>query len=239
MSAPRTARERARLEITSEITRTARTHLAEHGPAGLSLRAVARDLGMASSAVYRYVPSRDALLTTLIIEGYDAVGEAVERAEGEVRRGDLAGRWRAAARAVRTWGHENPHEYALLYGSPVPGYAAPQDTVDPAARAPRVLLGILVDAVGAPRAGERPGAPAEWWPPLVAHLKGQVAEGIGAEVPTVPAPLLVRGLLAWTGLFGLVSFELFGHLVGSVTEPALLFEQFLTDSAAALGLAHR
>ena len=142
---PRTARERARREITAEITAAARAQLVQSGAPGLSLRAVARELGMASSAIYRYFPSRDALLTALLVEGYDDLGGTVEQAEGAVPRSDLVGRWTTAGRAVRSWALAHPHEYALLYGSPVPGYAAPADTIDPASRVPRVLLGVLAD----------------------------------------------------------------------------------------------
>src|SRR5665213_915453 len=92
-SAPRTARERARTEITREILDAARRHLVLEGAAGLSLRAVARDLGMVSSALYRYFPSRDDLLTALIIESYERLGDAVEGAEAAVKRSDLVGRW--------------------------------------------------------------------------------------------------------------------------------------------------
>src|ERR1700744_1415209 len=79
-SAPRTARERARTELTREIKEEARRQLAAAGADGLSLRAVARELGMVSSALYRYYPSRDELLTALIIDAYDAIGAAVEDA---------------------------------------------------------------------------------------------------------------------------------------------------------------
>jgi len=75
-----TARDRARAELTEEIKAVARRHLAEHGSAALSLRAVAREVGMVSSAVYRYFPSRDDLLTTLIIDAYAAVGDAAAAA---------------------------------------------------------------------------------------------------------------------------------------------------------------
>ena len=129
-SVPRTARERARAEITGEILKAGRRHLATDGAAGLSLRAIARDLGMASSAVYRYVASRDDLLTRLIIDAYDALGaaaEAADRAAGPA----LAGRWAAICGAVRDWALANPNEYALIYGSPVPGYVAPAETVGP------------------------------------------------------------------------------------------------------------
>src|SRR5215475_3527504 len=145
-SVPRTARERARAEITSEILEAGRRHLATDGAAALSLRAIARDMGMASSAVYRYVASRDDLLTRLIIDAYDSLGSAAESADAGIDRGDLAGRWGVICRAVRGWALANPNEWALIYGSPVPGYAAPADTIGPASRVSILLVQILADA---------------------------------------------------------------------------------------------
>ena len=98
---PRTARARARADITREIVQCARRHLDSEGAAGLSLRAVARELGMVSSAVYRYVPSRDALLTMLLLEGYAGLGATAEAAEGRARRSDLDGRFLRTCRATR------------------------------------------------------------------------------------------------------------------------------------------
>ena len=188
-SAPRTARERARAELTSEIKAVARRQLAEEGSAALSLRAVARELGMVSSAVYRYFPSRDELLTALIIDAYDAVGRRRRGGRGGGRRAPTSlGRWLATCRAVRTWALANPQEYALIFGSPIPGYAAPQDTIDPAARIPALLLAVLSDSVdrrssawpssgvpAAPGGPARPhGGPAEAAPALddVGHGPG-------------------------------------------------------------------
>src|SRR5512141_2377200 len=88
-----TARDRARAELTDEIKAVARRHLAEHGSAALSLRAVAREVGMVSSAVYRYFPSRDELLTALIVDAYDAVGAAAEATETAPGRHDATTRW--------------------------------------------------------------------------------------------------------------------------------------------------
>src|SRR3712207_1688537 len=141
---PPTVRDRVRAEVTAEITAVARRQLAEVGAAGLSLRAVAREVGMASSAVYRYFASRDELLTRLIIDGYDALGAAAEDADDPEAAPQE--RWLEVCRAVRTWARTHPHEYALLYGSPVPGYAAPRDTVPAAARVGVVLGRILGDA---------------------------------------------------------------------------------------------
>jgi AcrR family transcriptional regulator len=134
MVAARTLRERLRAEMTLEIKAAASRQLAEHGAAALSLRAVARELGLASSAVYRYFKSRDELLTELIIDAYDSLGQAAEDAEGHLDRQDLFGRWSATCHAVRRWALGHPHEYALIYGSPVPGYQAPRATVGPASR---------------------------------------------------------------------------------------------------------
>src|SRR3954471_18741253 len=107
-----TARARARMELTNEIKEAARRQLREVGAGGLSLRAVARELGMVSSAVYRYFPSRDDLLTALIVDAYDSVADAAEEAEAAVPRGDVAARWMATCRAVRLWAVANPQEYA-------------------------------------------------------------------------------------------------------------------------------
>src|SRR5438105_15527402 len=109
-ASPRTARDRARAELTEEIKAVARRHLAEVGPAALSLRAIAREVGMVSSAVYRYFPSRDDLLTALIVEAYDELGDRVEAAEA-VAGDDLAARFRAVCRAIHDWARANPHEY--------------------------------------------------------------------------------------------------------------------------------
>src|SRR5215469_13446558 len=126
-------RARVRAEMIDEIKEAARRQLATEG-ANLSLRAIARELGVVSSALYRYFASRDDLLTALIIDAYNSLGEAAEQGEGAVARRDLAGRWLALGRSIRTWARENTPEYALLYGSPVPGYQAPQDTIGPASR---------------------------------------------------------------------------------------------------------
>src|SRR6478736_2124725 len=128
-SVPVTARERARAQVMTELLGAARARLEADGAAELSLRAVARDLGVASSAVYRYVDSRDALLTLLIIEAFDAAGVACEEAADRARRdgADPAQTWLGVARAFRAWALADRHAFELIYGTPVPGYLAPQD----------------------------------------------------------------------------------------------------------------
>jgi len=237
-SAGRTARARARAELTQEIKQEARRQLAAHGAQGLSLRAVARELGMASSALYRYFPSRDELLTALIIDAYDALGEAAEAASAGRPTTDIRGRWAAACHAIRDWARTYPHEYALIYGSPVPGYRAPQATVAPAARVAGVAGGLLADAWREIRdgGGDVPGtggrvpdpAPPRPLPPGLAQQAAVVA---GAIAPGVPDAMIVRMLIAWTQLFGMISFELFGQFVGSV-EPADTFFGYAVEQMA-------
>lgn len=222
-----TARERARDELTREITDVARAQLSEVGATGLSLRAVARELGLASSALYRYFPSRDDLLTRLIIEGYDALGAAAEAADDAGAQ--PRARWHAVCAAVRTWARAHPHEYALLYGSPVPGYAAPRDTVPAAARVAVVLGRILGEAA---RAGLLPPAEGR----TTRLVTPAAAEVLGGDHPALDDAVHARALLTWSSLFGLIGFELFGHFVGSVADPEAFFTEQVGELADLLGL---
>ena len=225
MDHARTARQRARDEITAEILTAARRRLASDGPGNLSLRAVARDVGMVSSAVYRYFPSRDELLTALLIGAYDELGAAVEMADDAVvDRSDVRARWTASCRAVRSWAVEHPHDYALLYGSPVIDYAAPRDTVGPATRVIVRLVGIIL---AADRTSDSAHPLDEGPPPSFAPSVGDAAAVLRdiAGVDSDPSPELVgRTLMAWSSLFGTISFELWGHLVGSVTDYEAYFD---------------
>ncbi len=205
-NASRTARDRARVELTDEIKAVARRHLADHGSAALSLRAVAREVGMVSSAVYRYFPSRDELLTALIIDAYDAVGERAEAADSASRDRAVDARWLKVCEAVRAWALANPHEYALIYGSPVPGYAAPQATIGPASRVPWVLLRLLTDGVASDEivAGETPA--------MSRTIRSDFAQLRRTAAPAVPDAVLSRGLAAWSQVLGNINLEMFGHL---------------------------
>ncbi|MFG2893391.1 TetR/AcrR family transcriptional regulator [Streptomyces sp. NPDC048248] len=232
MTAIRGARERARSEITAAIKDEARRQLAAEGAAKLSLRAVARELGMASSALYRYFPSRDDLLTALIIDAYNAVGEAAETARDALRgprAGDPLTRWRTVCGAVRGWALAHPHEYALIYGSPVPGYSAPQTTTEPAARVGLALIGVVRDAYAAGTLKE----PAEPLPDVLLGEALALAAELGVELPGAVTARLVA---AWAQLFGLLSFELFGQFNGVIEARTEFFDQSVLQLARGVGL---
>ena len=227
-----TPREQARARTLADITRIGREHLAAHGPSGLSLRAVARDLGVVSSAVYRYVPSRDDLLTLLVVDAYDELGEAVARAEQAQPRAEHGARWRAAATSVRTWALAEPARYGLVFGTPVPGYHAPPErTTGPGTRVITVLLQLVADAEAA---GAVPRFVPDRLPPSLREDAARIRAETGLPLSD---GMLTASVLAWVALFGAVSFEVFGQYgADTFTDPAGLFAALVESLAASLGI---
>ncbi|HXF02880.1 MAG TPA: TetR/AcrR family transcriptional regulator [Arthrobacter sp.] len=250
---PGTPRQRAREQTISDIVRIGREQLSQVGAAALSLRAVARELGVVSSAVYRYVGSRDELLTLLVVEAYNELGEAVEQAVEAAADSDAGARFRALCRAVREWGLREPARYALLFGSPVPGYQAPAErTTGPGIRVVVALVRLIDDAyrsgaltLDPEGSGQRPvrqEPPAR--EPSAQHelaLPGPLHDDLAAIRRefglAAPDALVARGTLVWTALFGAVNFEVFGQYGRETfTDPGLLFEHHLDVLAGILGL---
>jgi AcrR family transcriptional regulator len=222
-------RQESREQIETRIVELGRRHLVDRGAAGLSLRAIARDLGMVSSAVYRYVSSRDELLTLLLIDAYSDLAETVDRARdnvGELWSDDVV----AIARAVRRWAVAHPARWALLYGSPVPGYHAPPErTVGVGTR----VVGAIFDAIAA----------------------GITTGDIRLTNTVVPQPMssdfdrirqefgfpgddsvITKCFLLWAGVLGAISLEVFGQYgADTLTDPEVLFDtelQLLVDVLA-------
>ena len=231
MSASRTARERVRAELTREIKDEARRQLTISGAPGLSLRAVARELGMVSSALYRYFASRDELLTALIIDAYEALAGEVEAADRGAPPADFRARWQAVCRTARGWAIAHPHEYALVYGSPVPGYQAPEATIAPASRMPIAIMAIIRDAHEAGALADP--ADEEPLPPILTDQTARIAAFIS---PDIPGHLIVRGAVAWTQLFGMVTFELFGQYANTLDPADAFFDHTVHRMADLIGL---
>jgi len=229
-SASGTARARVRRELTGEIKETALAQLASSGGAALSLRAIAREMGMASSALFRYFRNRDALLTELIIDSYSSLAEAAETAEAPLHEGSIEDRWVAICHGVRDWAVAHPHEYALIFGSPIPGYAAPPGTVAPASRVPLLLGDLLRDLTAEPCCDVRSHPE----PPVAVQ---RAIDPVRPMMPDgVPSDLIVRGLMAWTYLFGAVSFEVFGHRHNVILDHDAFFDHEVRRLARMLGL---
>jgi AcrR family transcriptional regulator len=233
MSAPRTARERVREEMTAEILAVARRHLADEGAAALSLRSVARDLEMAPSALYRYFDGRDALLTALIVAAYESLAEEAERAAdaAQLAGGRDAERWPAVPRAIRAWALAHPHEWGLIFGTPVPGYEAPEDTVEPYARVAAAMVRPVMEAEAAGRL--RTDRDAAAVPDALRDAVAPVTEGL---FPAMRVATVVLAIQAWTTVVGIISLEVFGHWRNTILDPAQFFEATMRDLATSIGL---
>jgi AcrR family transcriptional regulator len=230
-SASRTARERVRRELITEIKQVALDQMASTQGAALSLRAIARQMGMASSALFRYFGNRDALLTALIIDSYISLAEAAEAAEALVHRRSIEDRWMAICRGVRHWALAHPHEYALIFGSPIPGYSAPPGTVAPASRVPMLLADLLADLM------TKKSYKASAHPEPSAAVRRAVEPVRAVMPPGISNDLIARGLIAWTYLFGAVSFEVFGHRHNVIADHDAFFDYEVRRMAVLIGLA--
>jgi AcrR family transcriptional regulator len=233
MPATRTARDRVRGEVTKEILAVAGAHLAKDGAAALSLRSIARDLEMAPSALYRYFDGRDALLSALILQAYTSLAEEAEKAADAAHKdgGSESERWLAVPRAMRGWALVRPHEWGLIFGSPVPGYRAPEETTIPYTRLAAALVRPVAEAhrSGRLRAAEGGVEPS-------AALEHAVAPVHEVLLPDADWTTTVRALEAWATLIGIISLELFGHFHNAVLDPAPLFDATIRDAARAIGL---
>lgn len=209
-------RATVRAQTTAAIIRKARQQLETKGAAHISLREIARDLDMASSAIYRYFESRDQLLTVLIIDGFNRLGAEVEAADARHRRDDFIGRWNSIAHTMRAWAVENPSDYGLMYGTPIPGYVAPDDTLAPAMRYVNVLRHLLKDAhLG----GCEPSIDSTATKGIISEYR-KVRKAIDVDVPD---KMLLAALSAWATLIGAISLELFGHVDTVFTKPDVHF----------------
>jgi AcrR family transcriptional regulator len=171
---------------------------------------------MASSAIYRYFESRDQLLTVLIIDAYDRLGEVIEASDAKRDRDDLIGRWTAIALALRSWALNNKADYGLVFGTPVPGYEAPDDTIAPALRYTNVVVRLLADASSS---GCTPSIESPKTKKVVSEYR-HVRKAIGVDAPDAT---LLAGLSAWAAVFGAINQELFGHVDTVFKDPGVHF----------------
>ncbi len=212
----------------------AREQLARDGAAALSLRSIARDLGMAPSALYRYFDGRDALLSALILAAYESLAQCAE--EGAQRAASSGGsdieRFALVPGAIRRWALARPHEWGLLFGTPVPGYEAPEDTVAPYARTAAAMVRPVVEARHAGRL--RPSRPGGAVSTELAQALDPITEGL---FPGMPAETVLLVAQAWSTTIGAISLEVFGHWRGTILDPGLYFERTIADIAVSVGLS--
>lgn len=211
-----TRRERLRAQTRDEAKAAALRQLAAAGPQSLSLNAIGKELGMTGPALYRYFAGRDELLTELISDAYHDLADAVAAAAAPPGA-PPADRIRALARAFRDWALAQPHRYLLLFGTPVPGYVAPADTIAAATRTLGAFLAPIAELC----------APAAEMSTLDRQLSAGLAARDGDTGWT--GRVLRLGVTCWTRMHGVLSLEVEGHFTTMGFDPALLYEAEVDD----------
>ncbi|MDN3355625.1 TetR/AcrR family transcriptional regulator [Actinomadura sp. DC4] len=208
--AVKSPRVRYREQVRDEIKAHAWAQVATTGASALSLNAIAKQMGISGPALYRYFRNRDDLITELVLDAYRDMADTCEAAAAP--DAEPAARLAAVATALREWALAAPHRYLLIYGTPVPGYAAPPEATALAGRLMTVLLDAFAEA-GAASVSARETA-------LDDHLADH--RQWAADHPA-PASAIRRALTFWTRLHGVVSLEVAGHFTGMNFDPGLLY----------------
>ncbi|NEB10317.1 TetR/AcrR family transcriptional regulator [Streptomyces coelicoflavus] len=207
-AAPLSLRERRWAVAVQEILAAAEDQIAENGPAALSLRAVARSLGMTVQALYHYFPSRDELITALVAKAYGDLADAVQKAVDTAPEDSDPPRMVIAAEGYRQWGVDHPERFQLIYGAPLRHYAAPAE--GSSTRAVRRMSGIFQNELFRGFTREQLAA-ADYTalsPALERHLKEFLSPSALGGLPSPAVPILIS---AWGQMHGLVVLEVFGH----------------------------
>ncbi|MFD8936223.1 TetR/AcrR family transcriptional regulator [Streptomyces sp. NPDC059578] len=228
-------RARLRAETGAEIKTIALKLMAASGPDAITLRAIARDMGMTAGAIYGYYATRDDLITTLIRDVHTSLIDTLEAARDTAPRDDPAGRVLSWARAFREWALAHPEGFRLVYGDPVPGYVAPDGGAAPEAQ--RRTCSGLTGLVAAAWAQAEPRQPRgdHQWSDFDPHLAALVRE----QFPGLPPAAVALALRVWGRLHGLVALEVYGHLRHQTREPEKVYREEMLDLLSSLGLIPR
>jgi AcrR family transcriptional regulator len=227
-----TRRERLRERTKEETKAIARQQMQTQGTAAISLRAIAREMGMTVMALYRYYENRDALITALILDAFNALADTLEQASASYPTEAYAERLLAVLLAYREWALAHPVDFQLIYGNPIPGYHAPAELTVPAAS--RSLATVVAILAAALRSGELAPAPRYYaLPPVIADHMATLIERDGYGVPVAA---LYIGVAGWIRIHGMIMLELFGHTPPVVGDPAEFYRFEVTNLMKSMGL---
>lgn len=228
---PLTRRERLRRATVDEIKTLARRQLAEAGPGGLSLRAITREMGMSSSALYRYFSSQDDLVSALIVDAYHSVTAAMVAALGDQGSVDQVASMSTVFHAHRQWTRDSPSDFALIFGTPVPGYQAPAPVTGPAAgRYGAVMAKVYAAAVDS---GAADPARAEVPESIqLGEAFSSLLEGTPSTYPPRQAGIVMN---AWASIIGFLMVETFGSLSTLIQDPDQLFDAHVRTVLLGMG----
>lgn len=226
MSDPSHRRERLRERTVAEIKAAARMQLVAGGPANISLRAIARDMGMTAAALYRYFPALDALVIDLCTDLYDEARMDCEAARDKIPEDQPVERLIAMARALRRWALAQRAESTLIFGPPLPGveqfHQQCEDLQHAGARFGQIFIEPMLQLWQAGRL------------PQLDHVDMDRLVGAMPSHGELPLEVTTVFLTSWTRLYGVLAAELFGQLTWATANTEPLFEAELAWFAASL-----
>lgn len=219
MPRPRRTTRPDSLDMASQIKTAARQQMAQHGTAGITLRGIARELGITAPAIYNYFPRLEDLITALIVDAFTALADAIEAAEAGTPGTACGPKILAMCLAYRQWAVEHPVDFQLIYGNPIPGYEAPAAVTVPLARRP--FDGLFRLFLAAYRSGELvvPAA----YEPVPASVRAHFAGWLPTDGDVFPDPLVCLLMSGWARIHGMVMLELFEHIGPVVGDPAAFY----------------
>jgi AcrR family transcriptional regulator len=227
-----TRREKLRNNTIDEIKQLARQQMAAEGATGISLRAIARDMGMTVTALYRYFASYDDLITELIVDAFNALADHVDAAQAAQPHDNYPARLWAAMWAYREYARQFPHEFALIYGTPIPNYHAPRERTVPATTRTYLVFGRIVHEA----------IVAGVLHPSAEHVTiyNAMSEQLKHLPPAIGQLVTSQGLaivgIGWARMHGIVMLELFGHLQPVIGDVDVLYRHELTTLFATMGI---
>lgn len=210
-------------DLQNAIKETAWKQIAEFGAPTLSLRAIARELGITAPSIYNYFPSRDDLVTALIVDAFNSLADSQEASLENIPLSDLSGRFSSLGLAYRVWAVTYPQRYQLIFGTPIPRYHAPEEVTLPAAsRALLPLIGAVQALFSEGRL--RVERLAKMTPALASMLAAW-----GQAVPQVHPEVLYLALVIWSRVHGLVMLEITHQVPAFIEDPALVFRREINN----------
>jgi AcrR family transcriptional regulator len=233
-------RERLRAATTAEIKETARRILVTEGPDAVSLRAIAREMGMTAPALYRYFGSHDELIKHVIADIFAELAADIRGAIGAADAGsggDMTAKVFAACWEFRRWSLGHTREFGLIFATPLPGLHVQKDeiTAEKGGQFGNTFFILLLELWR-----KRPfpvPADDEIDPGLLRQLE-QYRDGLGGLAEGLPFGLLLVFLRCWVRLYGIVSLEVFGHLSFALDDGRPMFELMLSEMAPLVGLQY-
>lgn len=219
---PRFADTQARQETTDSIKAIARQQMLENGTAGISLRGIAREMSMTAPAIYNYFSRLEDLITALLVDAFNGLGDAVD--EGIASQNTHGAKLRAGAEAYRAWANAHKADFELIYGNPIPNYEAPREITVPLATRPLVSFYlVLMDAFQ-----EGQLSIPEDYSTVPQNISDYVAGYLHPQYPqtaAMPMSLFYLMSILWTRIHGVVMLEIFGHLGPSIGDVDSFFDK--------------